>query len=197
MVEGIATDITTVKEAEIQLRRMATTDGLTGVPNRRHLMTMLDQEYARAMRYGRPLSLLMLDADRFKQVNDTCGHAGGDLVLKTLARIAGEGLRAMDRMGRLGGGEFAVFLPETGITTARIVADRLRRAVEDAEVLFQNQRIRFTVSIGISTLSVHTEGAEDLARRADTALYGAKSMRRNRVEMFLEQMAPREGEKEG
>src|SRR5690606_13536511 len=118
-------DITERKRAERELRELALHDSLTGLPNRGHFAALAAAEMRRAQRYGRPLSVLMLDLDGFKGINDRYGHAGGDTVLKTVARRWTEALRKADLLARIGGEEFAVLLPETELEAARAVAERL------------------------------------------------------------------------
>ena len=180
---GINLDITDVKEAQLELERMATTDSLTGITNRAQFMKLAKEERDRSLRYPHPLSLMMLDADRFKNINDTLGHDIGDKVLKELSNTAAAMLRGADIFGRIGGEEFAVLLPETDINEAFTVAERLRKAIEDRPVsLSDAQRISFTVSIGVSQLNQSDEDVEALLKRADDALYKAKAAGRNRVE---------------
>jgi len=166
---------------EESLRRMATTDPLTGAANRRRFLDAADAEAHRFRRYGRPYSLLMLDIDHFKGVNDTYGHAAGDQVLIETARRCGGALRMGDLFGRLGGEEFAALLPETGAEEARILAERLRRSVAEVEVPAPNGAIRVTVSIGVAEASEGGGTAEAVLALADGALYRAKEAGRDRV----------------
>ena len=164
-----------LKEKERELRRLATTDSLTGLANRRHFQQQAQRELSRARRYDRPLSLLMMDADRFKNINDTYGHQVGDQVLQALAEIGTQLLRDSDLMGRLGGEEFGLLLPETGPLQAFDVAERVRKAVDEADIPTDRGPVRITVSLGVA----FSEGKvglelEELLRRADRALYAAK-----------------------
>ncbi|MFO7753805.1 MAG: diguanylate cyclase [Desulfobacteraceae bacterium] len=180
---GINLDITDVKEAQLELERMATTDSLTGIANRAWFMKLAKEERDRSVRYSRPLSLMMLDADRFKNINDTFGHDVGDKVLQELSKTAASTLRSVDIFGRIGGEEFAVLLPETDISEAFAVAERLRKAIEEQSIpLSEAQQISYTVSIGVSQLQKTEEDVESLLIRADNALYKAKTAGRNRVE---------------
>jgi diguanylate cyclase (GGDEF)-like protein len=163
------------------LEAQAHTDVLTGLANRRRFFEVADAELARARRYGTPLSVLMLDIDHFKDVNDAHGHRAGDRVLQQLARTCLEVLRTVDVVGRVGGEEFAILLPETAREGAVEVAERLREAVGRAEVAREEGvPLRVTVSIGVSTLS-GAANLDTLMSQADTALYDAKHAGRNRV----------------
>jgi diguanylate cyclase (GGDEF)-like protein len=169
--------------ANEELSRLATTDSLTGVNNRRQFMTTLGLEIARSKRTGAPLSLLMLDIDRFKLVNDTYGHPAGDKVLQAFAKVMLDSLRLLDHVGRLGGEEFAVLLPDTGYAVAYGVAERLREACAACIVIDdEGHEIRFTTSIGIAQFGRDGEMADQLISAADTRLYKAKHAGRNRVE---------------
>lgn len=166
---------------EAELRRWAETDPLTGCANRRHFEARGRDEIARADRYGRRLSLVMLDIDRFKAINDTHGHAVGDRVIVTIAGVCAGVLReASDLLGRHGGEEFVILLPETGRDGALALAERLRGAVREARVPSAGGDIAVTVSIGVAE---HGRGGSlhDLIRRADAALYAAKHAGRDRI----------------
>ncbi|WNJ98365.1 diguanylate cyclase [Thalassospiraceae bacterium LMO-JJ14] len=176
------TDITERKSMEEELRRLATTDPLTGVNNRRRYNEISERELTRCKRYQHPLCVLMLDADHFKTVNDTYGHDAGDRVLQSLAKACSAELRDVDVLGRFGGEEFTVTLPETELETALDAAERLRVALSAIKVqLDDGQEISFTVSIGASELRDKNETLADLLNRADAALYIAKEQGRNRV----------------
>jgi len=177
-----AVDITERKRLEVELKRQAHLDYLTGLPNRRSFMEQGEVELSRTQRYGTTLSILMLDIDHFKQINDVYGHQAGDLVLKTLALIFQEVLRSVDIIGRMGGEEFAVILPETDIDQATEVAERLREVISEGEVsLPVGLRINYTVSIGVTTLIDKNSNIEMLLYEADKALYRAKQTGRNKV----------------
>ena len=187
----------------LEVKRLATTDELTGVPNRRSLMQVGEREVQRAIRYNRPFSVMMVDIDHFKRINDTWGHAAGDVVLRGVAQEIQRQIRILDVMGRYGGAgdseniigrfggeEFGLLFPETTPQGARVVAERIRAALEAA--LFSVPRadetgrdsqsdIHITASIGIASLDSHTDGLLDLFARADQALYQAKEAGRNRV----------------
>jgi two-component system, cell cycle response regulator len=178
---GIAADITERKSLERELRRLATMDSLTGVPNRRHFSTLAHQEMERANRYDLPLSVIMLDVDHFKTVNDSWGHAIGDEMLKAVtAAIQGE-LREVDVLGRMGGEEFALLLPQTGIGGAAQVAERLRSAVAAIRLPLAEGCLEATISLGVTTRLEGEAQFEHLLGRADRAMYEAKQAGRNRV----------------
>lgn len=183
---GILRDITERKEAEWQLQRLATVDGLTGVFNRRALMEQGEQMLALARRYDWPLAVLMLDADYFKKVNDSYGHHVGDQLLRLLAERIGAVLRSTDILGRLGGEEFGLVLPETGAQGAAELGQRLLRVVREASLPLEDGGVlRFTVSIGGATLEAGDGCLDDLFRRADACLYQAKHGGRDRLELAL------------
>jgi diguanylate cyclase (GGDEF)-like protein len=164
------------------LREQATHDGLTGLLNRSGILEMLDKELARASREGHPLSVLMVDLDRFKDVNDTYGHAAGDAVLRESARRMQESIRSYDSAGRYGGEEFLIVLPGCDGPSAAAQAERVREMFA-ATTFFAGQRpLAFTCSIGVSSRAHPCETDSDaLLREADLALYRAKEHGRNRV----------------
>jgi len=177
------------ERASRELERLARTDALTGLANRRRFFELAETELARAGRYGSPLSVLMIDIDHFKDVNDACGHATGDLVLRQLAGTCRTVLRQVDTVGRVGGEEFAVLLPETSLAGAVEVADRLRSAVQSARVpREEGEPIAITVSVGVAT-SAPGKSVDDLMSQSDTALYEAKRTGRNRVLAWQEPVA--------
>ncbi len=163
------------------LAELATHDGLTGLYNHRTFYALLADELARAQRFSRPLSLLMLDIDHFKRVNDTHGHLAGDAVLKALGKLLHREVRGIDRVCRYGGEEITVILPETDIDAAAHVAERLRAAVEAQPFDANSEPIRLTVSIGVASFPAHADSAETLVAAADAALYAAKRGGRNLV----------------
>ncbi|MCW3846304.1 diguanylate cyclase [Sphingomonas sp. LB-2] len=166
-----------------QLRLSATTDELTGLPNRRFFMHSLDIEVARARRSGAPLSVAVADVDHFKRVNDRYGHGGGDEVLRALARIFEAIMRTGDVVGRLGGEEFAILMPDTDEIQARIACERLRGAIAGREIrLPSGEKIAITLSTGIALL-VPGDDRDKLVKRADNALYSAKEGGRNQVRL--------------
>lgn len=167
--------------AQEELRVLATTDSLTGVANRRHFLELAEKEFERVRRYPAPLSMLMIDADHFKSINDNYGHNVGDRVLKTLTSTLVKELRSTEVLGRLGGEEFAVVLPSTGGEGALIVGERLRKAVEALELQEGQRTVKFTVSIGMAEVDEGDASFAGALSRADQALYQAKSSGRNRV----------------
>lgn len=168
-------------EANEKLYRMATIDDLTQVYNRRRFFEQATIEMARARRYGRALSVVMLDADHFKKINDRYGHMAGDTVLKCLAEICVLSIRPSDFIGRLGGEEFAVCLPETDGDAAYNVAERIRAAIAEASVDADGATISFTVSLGVAEIGAADQDVTSVLSRADEALYRAKSLGRNRI----------------
>ena len=159
---------------------MTITDGLTDVGNKKRLDQLVQKEIPRAVRHNRELSLLMVDIDHFKDVNDTYGHLAGDSVLRDLAGILQKRLRPDDELGRYGGEEFAAVLPETSLAGAVKIAEDLRSLVEEHRFIVEGEQIRVTVSIGAATLKTGME-AKSFFRAADEMLYKAKNSGRNRV----------------
>jgi diguanylate cyclase (GGDEF)-like protein len=172
--------------AEQKMRVLATTDSLTGALNRRYFFERGQNELERALRYGHEMSMLILDIDHFKQVNDRFGHQAGDFVLGQLAEMAEQSIRSTDLLGRYGGEEFIMILPETGLDEARAVAERMRQRVEGHTFVFDQQAIQITISIGISSWTNPDIELDDLISRADRSLYAAKDAGRNRVGEFPE-----------
>jgi diguanylate cyclase (GGDEF)-like protein len=169
-----------VRTAE-QLRELASIDDLTKLPNRRQFLKSLEDEFAQAHRYDRPLSVLMIDVDRFKQINDQHGHPAGDELLRAMAERLRGSVRQTDLLGRLGGDEFAVALSNTDMPTALESAERLRREVANETFRILGARIQVTISVGVATRQAQYDRAARLMRLADQALYSAKSVGRNRV----------------
>lgn len=164
-----------------ELYKQATLDPLTRIFNRKHFNSEMESEYSRARRYGRPLSLLIMDLDFFKKVNDTHGHPAGDYVLKGVANVVRESLRAQDVFARYGGEEFALVLPETTNDNAFALAEKLRQRIQAANFEYDGKKIPLTISIGCATLKTTHRGPEDLLTDADKFLYVAKESGRNRV----------------
>ena len=165
-----------------EVEYLARFDHLTGVANRRYFVEMAEVEMARSSRYGKPLSILMVDIDQFKEVNDVYGHQAGDIVLQALCETCKIVLRAVDIVGRLGGDEFAILLPETPPATASHVAERLRGAIESTVVdLEMHSPFYFSVSIGCASRNAKNDNLDTLLNLADKALYDAKRAGRNRV----------------
>jgi diguanylate cyclase (GGDEF)-like protein len=164
-----------------ELLHLATVDSLTGALNRASFLQHSQIEIFRAERHGRPLAALMVDADHFKQINDRFGHAGGDAALRALAQTLREATRPSDLVGRLGGEEFAVLLPETPRDAALVLAERLRRSINEMQVNFGGDVIRMTISIGVASRGTFQADIASLLQDADHALYAAKTGGRNRV----------------
>lgn len=166
---------------ELELRRLATHDGLTGVMTRRFFLVEVTREFKRTRRYGGSLSCIIFDIDNFKRVNDTYGHAAGDRVLKQLATFCWQHVRTVDFVGRLGGEEFAIALPETTISQAMAVAEKLRIGIEELDIRYSRREIRVTASFGISMCAAGDPDFKTTLKRADAALYQAKNAGRNRT----------------
>ncbi|MBB1593393.1 sensor domain-containing diguanylate cyclase [Achromobacter sp. UMC46] len=180
---GFVTDITDRKRAEFELREHAATDALTTLPNRRHFMSRIAAELTRIKGHGGLGSaVLMCDLDHFKHINDTWGHAIGDGVLQHFANMLRTQLRDTDLVGRIGGEEFAVVLPDTDIESAHRFARNVQRRIADTPYLSDGRHIPLTVSIGISALHTKDDDAELALSRSDRALYYAKQRGRNRIE---------------
>jgi len=167
--------------AERRLDRLARTDDLTGLFNRRHFFAVGEGLFYAARRYGEPLSVALLDADHFKSINDRRGHAAGDVVLCALAGVIGVSLRDSDVAARIGGEEFAVLMPQTDAAAARVVAERLRRGFEADPAATAAAGRAVTVSIGIAERYDGDRSLEAVMARADAALYRAKAEGRNQV----------------
>ena len=179
---GVIQDITEQKELQGKLEEQANTDFLTGCASRRNFLEHAGQEFVRHRRYGGEMSILMLDLDHFKNINDQHGHQVGDTTLKKLVQVCKELLREADVMGRLGGEEFAIMLPETDSERALEIAGRLCQAVAAAEVSKEDATsLRFTTSIGVASLEEGDLHIDAIINRADRALYKAKHAGRNRA----------------
>ncbi len=164
-----------------ETERMATTDGLTGLLNRRALDELLRNRFAEAVRYKRPLSFVLFDIDHFKRVNDQHGHLSGDAVLRGVAQLAQAQARTIDRVARYGGEEIALILPETDLAGAMVIAERIRAAVEASEHAIEGGSLKVSVSAGVAVVAPGVEKLEQLVEAADQALYRAKQAGRNRV----------------
>lgn len=179
---GTNEDITERRALLDKLELQANQDYLTGLSNRRHFMEQGEIELARVQRYGEALSAFMLDIDYFKNINDTYGHKAGDIVLQKLGQLLRETLRTVDIIGRIGGEEFAILLPETDLQEAAEIAERLREIVASSDVILEaGLPLHFTVSIGVATLTEKGINLDILLSLADKALYHAKENGRNRV----------------
>jgi diguanylate cyclase (GGDEF)-like protein len=180
-VAGLALDRARALEEAQASARVAAIDALTGLFNRRHFHSRLDEEVERARRQSSPLALLLLDVDNFKQLNDRLGHLVGDAVLRVVGDVLRRSVRLFDVCARFGGDEFAILMPGSGTESTRHVAERIREGVEDSRPAGGpwSDDVRVTTSIGLATFAGGT--AEDLIGRADQALYAAKREGRNRV----------------
>ncbi|HYG76201.1 MAG TPA: GGDEF domain-containing protein [Planctomycetota bacterium] len=186
---GISRDITDQKlakeelaRANEQLRRLVREDSLTCLLNRRTVMDVAAQEWARWQRYGRELSILIIDADDFKAVNDSYGHLAGDQALKFVADTLSQSMRVTDSVGRYGGEEFLAVLPDTSLDGALHAGDKIVKAVREASISLANTALKLTVSIGAATAHRNDAGIDSLVHRADQALYLAKQRGKNRIE---------------
>ena len=157
---------------------------MTGLFNRRHFLALAEGEWGRFQRYHRSLTMLMLDIDHFKQINDRYGHAVGDDALCSVARACQEGKRSPDIVGRIGGEEFAMLLPETDLVQAGVVAERIRSKVAGQIIAHPRGNFRVTVSIGMAPATLSMSGIHALMQTADRELYRAKDLGRNRVAQF-------------
>lgn len=180
-----ATTATAIQNAALhsQVQRQAKTDALTELLNRRGFSELAEQQLERVRRTDQPLAVMMLDLDHFKRINDTYGHATGDQMLQGLADRLRHNLREVDILGRHGGEEFVIMLPEIGLARAYKIAERLRAAVAAEPFPTDRGDLPVTVSLGVTAVSSRTESLEDLLRQADRALYDAKERGRNRVEI--------------
>lgn len=181
-MHSVIRDITERRTLQLELERQATLDELTGLFNRRYFITNANQEIRRSQRYGNPASMMMMDIDHFKNVNDTYGHGTGDIALQQVASTCMKNLRNTDILGRIGGEEFAVFMPETSLENAALVAERLRREIEMMTVLSLEEKtpIPLTISIGVSDFQ-KGDNLSNLMARTDKFLYRAKESGRNRI----------------
>jgi len=179
-----------LKNAQVELQRLAETDFLTGIANNRRFFEDGEREIQRARRYGHTLVALMLDLDHFKKVNDTHGHAAGDKVLVAMTDTFRHLLRDIDVFGRLGGEEFAILLPETDLAGGRATAERLRTAIAETQIDAGHRILKITISIGVALLSPDDAGLDSVLKRADDAMYEAKRHGRNRVVAALPTAAP-------
>jgi diguanylate cyclase (GGDEF)-like protein len=170
-----------VTELNKELARQARTDSLTGALNRRAMEEAALRETARSIRHGHQLCMIVLDIDHFKQLNDTRGHAAGDCALQALVRQVTSMLRGNDLLARTGGEEFTILLPDTSAFAGIVAAERVRQAIEQMEIPFEDEPIRLTVSAGVAQLDPSQGGWEGMMRRADSAMYEAKIHGRNSV----------------
>jgi diguanylate cyclase (GGDEF)-like protein len=177
-LEGANVEVSFLEE----IHRLAIVDGLTGIHNKSYLLDFLNRELARAQRHERPLSLIIFDLDRFKEINDRLGHWAGDCTLRELVRCLKPSMRKEELFARYGGDEFVLVLPETTLDGAACLADRLRKVIETHPFRFEDNAYQVTISVGVAMMEVGASvSAEDLIRRADEKLYQAKSAGRNCV----------------
>ncbi len=178
--EGLAVEL---QQANEKLRELATKDGLTDLYNHRHFQEVLVNEIERTIRYKTPLTLLLIDIDRFKRVNDEFGHPTGDKVLVTVSNIMRQTVRDLDLVARYGGEEFSILLPETSLNRGAILAERLRKDIENTEIHADGHTLKVTVSIGITTYNLTSgpSGKAKFFRSADRGLYLSKESGRNRI----------------
>lgn len=177
---------TALAESEKKFQVLAATDPLTNLPNRRQFLATLSDEFARLQRFsGLRSSVLTLDIDHFKRINDTHGHASGDAVLKYFAQLMRSTIREIDTPARMGGEEFAILLPSTDLAGARTLAERLREVVATTPLVQDGKTLSVTVSIGIATIDQRDSSGDEALQRGDEALYRAKNNGRNRVELAV------------
>jgi diguanylate cyclase (GGDEF)-like protein len=169
------------RDAKEMVAYLASIDPLTKSLTRHQFFKMAESEFRRFLRYRRQLSVLVLDADHFKNINDTYGHYVGDLVLRSLSLVVLEQKRAQDTFGRLGGEEFGLLLPETNLEQARVVAERVQQAWAQSPCSIDGRLIYSTVSIGVAEANDQDNSFEDILRRADRMMYRAKEAGRNRI----------------
>lgn len=179
--EELSARTTELEKAKEELKKLAMTDPLTGISNRRNFMLQASEELERTKRYNVPLSIMLLDVDNFKVINDTYGHEVGDEVLKSLTNRCLSNLRAIDKFARFGGDEFCALLVHTDPNEAKEIAERLRESIEGLEIRLDRETINMSVSIGLITTTDDEISVSELIKRADKALYEAKNRGRNQV----------------
>ena len=173
--------VSRLQESQKQLKQLSVTDELTGLRNRRYIMERLEDEFQRARRSGKPMGLIMLDLDFFKQINDMHGHQFGDLVLKAVASRMRSGIREYDLLGRVGGEEFFIVSPEAEVEETLRIAERIRELISGEAISDGKREVTVTISAGVTMLKEHDRDIDVLFSRADTALYSAKQQGRDRV----------------
>jgi diguanylate cyclase (GGDEF)-like protein len=185
LVSLAATVTAAIRNAQLhaEVQKLALTDSMTNIYNRRGFFEIGRREVERSHRFGRPLSAIMFDIDFFKNVNDTYGHANGDHVLRQISDRISKNIREIDILGRYGGDEFTILLPETDMFVATNVAERLRLSIVDAPFDIDEASLRITISLGVAKTTADTIDLASLLDQADVALYAAKQGGRNRVEV--------------
>jgi diguanylate cyclase (GGDEF)-like protein len=166
-----------------KIQHQAMTDGLTGLVNHKTLYATIEKELWRYRRYGGQISLIMIDIDNLKKINDTYGHHAGDRVIRTVSRKIKECIRQIDTAARYGGDEFAVVLPNTSLEDAIVVAERMLKSVAAAKVTWQEEEIPLSISVGLGEYDADSK-PEDITRRSDEALYIAKQAGKNNLKVF-------------
>ena len=166
-----------------KIQRQATTDGLTGLANHKRFYEILERELWRSRRYGGQISLIMVDVDNLKKINDAYGHRAGDKVIRQISRKIRECIRQIDTAARYGGDEFVIILPNTSLADATVVAERMVEAVSNSPVTWKKEQIRLSISIGVDQDDADTN-PEDITSRSDEALYTAKQAGKNTVRIF-------------
>jgi diguanylate cyclase (GGDEF)-like protein len=184
MLNPLAVAIRTVEMFE-NSERLTITDDLTKLYNYRYLMTYLQADVKRCLRYKKKVSLLFIDVDGFKRINDTFGHLVGSQALAEMGQVFRRIVRETDVVGRYGGDEFVIVLPETPLNGAMVIAERIRKKVEECEFVAQNLSIRLTVSLGVANCPKHTLTAEGLIKKADAAMYRAKELSKNSIKIAV------------
>jgi diguanylate cyclase (GGDEF)-like protein len=172
-----------LKNINSQLEKLVRTDSLTGVNNRREILALGEKELRRCRRYHRYFSVLFIDIDHFKHINDTFGHLLGDKTLITVAGAIKNCLRQVDSFGRFGGEEFVAILPETNLEDAETLARRICQVINKLNIEIDRQKVRVTASIGVATFSTQDNNLEEVIERADRAMFAAKNQGRNRVSL--------------
>lgn len=183
---GVSTDITEQHSLQQKLKTQATTDYLTGLYNRRFFFNLTEKSFSESTRHKRPLSMIMIDIDLFKKINDQYGHPTGDIVIQFVAIKASSLLRKEDVIARVGGEEFAILLPSTDLNAAHVIAEKIRAAIDASSIEGKwDGLIKPKISVGVSTITPEDKEFYTLYNRADKALYQAKKDGRNKVCMMI------------